>query len=105
MKPANHPSPKARFQEDVDQSQNSAAAPTGASHAKFAFGKASANATAPSAAMPISSARAEVRMIRRLTLFVLVTALIVSACGRQVTPNPPGTNGTGLSPGFMKIKF
>jgi len=44
-------------------------------------------------------------MIRRLTLLVLATALIVSACGRQVTPTPAGSNGTGISPGFMELKF
>jgi hypothetical protein len=33
-------------------------------------------------------------------------ALIVSACGRQVTPNPPGYNTTsGLPSGFMSVKF
>src|SRR5258708_2185157 len=96
---------RARFQEAVFQSQNSAAAPKGASQARFAFGKASARATPASAANTTSSARAEVRMIRRFTLFVLVTALIVSACGRQVTPTPAGLDGTGIAPGFMQVKF
>jgi hypothetical protein len=44
-------------------------------------------------------------MIRKLALFVVVTALIVSACGRQVTPNRAGLNPSGLNDGFMQIKF
>jgi hypothetical protein len=44
-------------------------------------------------------------MIRKLSLLVLATALIVSACGRQVTPDRAGTNGQGLSSGFMQVKF
>ena len=44
-------------------------------------------------------------MIRKLGLFVLVTALTVSACGRQVTPDPNGVNGNGLQSGYMQIKY
>ncbi len=44
-------------------------------------------------------------MIRRLGLLLLVTALIVSACGRQVTPNRPGTGPSGLQSGYMSVKF
>jgi hypothetical protein len=44
-------------------------------------------------------------MIRKLALFVVVTALVVSACGRQVTPDRAGTTPSGLNPGFMQIKF
>lgn len=44
-------------------------------------------------------------MIRKLALFVVVTALIVSACGRQVTPDRAGANASGLDNGFMQIKF
>jgi len=45
-------------------------------------------------------------MIRRLGFVsLLVTALIVSACGRQVTPNRAGTSASGLAPGFMSVKF
>lgn len=45
-------------------------------------------------------------MIRKVGFgFVLVTALIVAACGRQVTPNPPGIGAGGLSPGYMSVKF
>lgn len=32
-------------------------------------------------------------------------AFIVSACGRQVTPDRAGTGAGGLSPGFMSVKF
>jgi hypothetical protein len=33
------------------------------------------------------------------------SALIVAACGRQVTPNRGGTGPGGLQPGFMSVKF
>ncbi|MBV8654527.1 MAG: hypothetical protein JO160_00685 [Candidatus Eremiobacteraeota bacterium] len=32
-------------------------------------------------------------------------AFIVAACGRQVTPNPPGLGAGGANPGFMTVKF
>ncbi|MHB8153709.1 MAG: hypothetical protein ACYDG3_11730, partial [Bacillati bacterium] len=41
-------------------------------------------------------------------LLIFVAALAVAACGRQVTPNPTsggGSNGSGLNPGFMQLKF
>jgi hypothetical protein len=45
-------------------------------------------------------------MIRRLTFgFVLVTAFIVAACGRQVTPNPPGIGAGGAPVGYMAVYF
>ena len=45
-------------------------------------------------------------MLRKLTFgFVLVTAFIVAACGRQVTPNPPGLGAGGALPGYMIVKF
>jgi hypothetical protein len=45
-------------------------------------------------------------MIRRLGFVtVLVAALIVSACGRQVTPNRSGTGPGGLQSGYMSVKF
>ncbi|HEX8828505.1 MAG TPA: hypothetical protein VF778_10355 [Xanthobacteraceae bacterium] len=45
-------------------------------------------------------------MIRRLTFgFVLVTAFIVAACGRQVTPNPPGVGAGGAPLGYMAAYF
>ncbi len=44
-------------------------------------------------------------MIRRFGFVILVLALIVSACGRQVTPDRPGTNGSGLPSGYMSVKF
>ncbi|MBV8530429.1 MAG: hypothetical protein JO104_03855 [Candidatus Eremiobacteraeota bacterium] len=36
---------------------------------------------------------------------VLVTAFIVAACGRQVTPNPPGLGPGGAPPGYMAVFF
>lgn len=44
-------------------------------------------------------------MIRKLSLLVLATALIVSACGRQVTPDRAGVGPGGLNSGFIQIKF
>ncbi len=47
-------------------------------------------------------------MIRRLSfgfVIVLVTAFIVAACGRQVTPNPPGLGPGGAPPGYLNVFF
>lgn len=47
-------------------------------------------------------------MIRRLSfgfVVVVVTAFIVAACGRQVTPNPPGLGPGGAPPGYMSVFF
>jgi hypothetical protein len=44
-------------------------------------------------------------MIRRLGLLVLMVALIVSACGRQVTPNPPTAETGGVIPGYVLVRF
>ncbi len=44
-------------------------------------------------------------MIKRLGFILLATALIVADCGRQVTPNKPGTTGGGTQPGYMTVKF
>lgn len=45
-------------------------------------------------------------MIRKLSFgFVVVTAFIVAACGRQVTPNPPGLGPGGAPPGYIAVHF
>jgi hypothetical protein len=45
-------------------------------------------------------------MMAKFGWFLLVAAaLIVAACGRQVTPNPPGLGAGGAPPGFMVVKF
>jgi hypothetical protein len=47
-------------------------------------------------------------MIRRLSfgfIVVVVTAVIVAACGRQVTPNPPGLGPGGAPTGYMAVFF
>ncbi len=44
-------------------------------------------------------------MLRNLILAFCATAFILSGCGRQVTPNRAGTDGVGLQPGFMQVKF
>jgi hypothetical protein len=44
--------------------------------------------------------------VRRFTFgLVVVTAFIVAACGRQVTPNPTGFGAGGAAPGSISIKF
>lgn len=43
-------------------------------------------------------------MLRKFGLVLLVTAFILSACGRQVTPNKNG-GASGLSSGYMQYKF
>lgn len=45
-------------------------------------------------------------MIRRFSLLLLSVALLVSACGRQVTPDRNGGSGPGgLASGLMQVKF
>jgi hypothetical protein len=47
-------------------------------------------------------------MARRLSVsfvFMLTTAIIVAACGRQVTPNPPGLGAGGAPPGYLAIHY
>ncbi len=44
-------------------------------------------------------------MIRKLSLLVLAASLIVTACGRQVTPDRAGVGPGGLNAGFLQIKF
>jgi hypothetical protein len=47
-------------------------------------------------------------MMRKLSfgfVIVLVTAFIVAACGRQVTPNPPGLGAGGAPPGYFSVFF
>lgn len=47
-------------------------------------------------------------MIRRLSfgfVMVAVTAVVVAACGRQVTPNPPGLGPGGAPPGYIAFFF
>lgn len=43
---------------------------------------------------------------RRFAFALLVlTALLAVACGRQVTPNPPGLGAGGAPPGYMAVYF
>jgi hypothetical protein len=45
-------------------------------------------------------------MIRKTGfVLVLVTAFIVAACGRQVSPNPPNFGAGGAPAGYMSVKF
>ena len=105
IQPANQPYAKERFQEAVSHDQNSAAAPSGAHQAAPDRGNDSAKRTAASATATASRTRLEESMIRRLGFLISVLALIVSACGRQVTPDRPGTDGSGLPSGYMSVKF
>lgn len=44
--------------------------------------------------------------MRRIAFLVLaLCSVVVIACGRQVTPNPPGIGAGGAAPGFMSVKF
>lgn len=40
-----------------------------------------------------------------LFFIVAVTALMIAACGRQVTPNPPGLGPGGAPPGYVSLVF
>lgn len=43
---------------------------------------------------------------RRLAFVLVISAaLLVVACGRQVTPNPPGLGAGGAPPGYMAVFF
>ncbi|MGZ3496921.1 MAG: hypothetical protein ACXWNK_10275 [Vulcanimicrobiaceae bacterium] len=44
-------------------------------------------------------------MIRNLLLVLCAVALTLAACGRQVTPDRPGTSNSGLLPGYIQVKF
>ena len=45
-------------------------------------------------------------MVRRLGFaLVVVAAVLMVACGKQVTPNPPNLGAGGANPGFMVVKF
>lgn len=45
-------------------------------------------------------------MKRRLSFCLLMaSAFIIAACGRQVTPNPPGAGAGGALPGQIAVKF
>jgi len=46
-----------------------------------------------------------VQMQRAAFVFVLLTALASAACGRQVTPNPPGLGPGGAPPGYTAFFF
>jgi len=43
-------------------------------------------------------------MLRKLVFVLCAMSLTLASCGRQVTPNRPGTSG-GLPSGFMQMKF
>jgi hypothetical protein len=45
-------------------------------------------------------------MVKRAALVLaIIAAIIGTACGRQVTPNPPGLGPGGAPPGYMAIFF
>lgn len=45
-------------------------------------------------------------MTRRVAfIFVLLMSALVVACGRQVTPNPPGLGPGGAPPGYLAVYF
>jgi hypothetical protein len=44
-------------------------------------------------------------MLRKLLWLLCATAFTLVACGRQVTPDRQGVNGSGLLPGTVQIRF
>src|SRR5579872_5967062 len=76
--------------------QKSPASAKGAIHARPSFGKAEVSATAEAAATSNVPVRVEVRMLRRTGLALSLVAIMLSACGRQVTF--PKTAGGGTIP-------
>jgi hypothetical protein len=46
-----------------------------------------------------------VRKPQLIFVATLIASLWVVACGRQVTPNPPGLGGGGAPPGYMAVFF
>jgi len=43
-------------------------------------------------------------MLRALAVTVFLAAVVLVACGRQVTPNPPGTTN-GVLPGYLFVRY
>jgi hypothetical protein len=76
----------------------------GASHGKFARGKARWSANAHGKARAVARIVCEVTMFRWLGLAVVVVAIVLAACGRQVTGlNAP--NAGSITSGDMLIRF
>ena len=46
-----------------------------------------------------------IEKLRFSFLGVLAIAVLITACGRQVTPNPAGLGAGGAPPGFMAVTF
>ncbi len=88
----------------MNHDQKSPAIASGAIQAQSSFGNAAVNATADATAIKIATVRVEVRMLRSIGLALSLVAIMLAACGRQVTFPPPGTVA-GLPAGNMLIRY
>jgi hypothetical protein len=88
----------------TNQDQKSPAIANGAIQAQSSFGNAAVNATADATEITIASVRVEVRMLRSIGLAFSLVAIMLAACGRQVTFPAPGTIA-GLPSGNMLIRY
>ena len=88
----------------TNHDQKSPAIASGAIQAQSSFGNAAVNAAADATEITIASVRVEVRMLRSIGLAFSLVAIMLAACGRQVTFPKPGTIA-GLPSGNMLIRY
>jgi hypothetical protein len=88
----------------TNHDQKSPAIANGAIQAQSSFGNAAVNATADATETKIATVRVEVRMLRSIGLAFSLVAIMLAACGRQVTFPTPGTSG-GLPAGNMLVRY
>ena len=88
----------------TNHDQKSPAIANGAIQAQSSFGNAAVNATADATATKNATVRVEVRMLRSIGLALSLVAIMLAACGRQVTFPKPGTIA-GLPAGNMLIRY
>ena|GEM_PF-386899 len=88
----------------TNHDQKSPAIANGAIQAQSSFGNAAVNATADATETKTATVRVEVRMLRSIGLAFSLVAIMLAACGRQVTFPTPGTSG-GLPAGNMLVRY
>jgi hypothetical protein len=88
----------------TNHDQKSPAIASGAIQAQLSFGNAAVNATADATETKSATVRVEVMMLRSIGLALSLVAIMLAACGRQVTFPKPGTNG-GLPAGNMLVRY
>jgi hypothetical protein len=84
--------------------QKSPAIASGAIQAQSSFGNAAVRATADATATTSATVRAEVKMLRSIGLVFSLVAIMLAACGRQVTFPPAGVV-SGIPAGYMMIQY